>query len=89
MMITTGMVFFFSVMGLAIVVSLIGLLIAIHRERKLWNNGICAASGHPWTNKYVDARDENGYTDTFGNYADFQFNCVTNSWPDIFTTKIF
>ena len=83
------MTFFFSVIGLTALITLISVLISIHRERKMWNNGICAASGKPWVRRYVDARDVEGYTDGEGNYFDFQYNCVTNSWPDIWTKKVF
>lgn len=78
-----------TILGLSFTMILVVILLVIQKQRKFWNNGICAASGRPWTQQYIDARDENSFSDGAGNQADFGFNCVTNTWPNIFTKVIF
>ena len=54
-----GVVFFLLV--------LIGSVVTRRREKKEWNNGICAESGRPWVNRDVDLQGGRLYSDMAGN----------------------
>lgn len=38
------------------------------REKREWNNGICAASGKPWQHFDCDSQGGRGYKDGCGNW---------------------
>ena len=46
----------------------IGVIACRRREKKDWNNGVCAESGLPWLHFDTDSQGGRGYKDGQGNY---------------------
>lgn len=61
--------------ALLLVVILCGMLLAIHYERKWWNNGICTDTGDRWEPFDTDSQGGRGYV-SGDNYIWISWHCV-------------
>lgn len=61
---------------LLLVIYLIGVIIGISLEKKVWNNGICKESGKPWIYFDLCFAGDRLYTDNHDNYCSVSYNSV-------------